>query len=223
MQSETVFVSTLLCLLFVGQGSAGLKQSDEYALVIDAGSSGSRIHVYKYSWNQNDDRSFPTIELPDKKFKITPGLSSFASKPQVYHSRKDFFLLFDRVKQDAGDSLKGLITFAEENVPEEYRNSTLLALSATAGLRMVSEEAKNQILDSCFSWLSKNSPFIVRRDLISVISGEEGKRTFQYSLFTSNILFLEGAYGWLSVNFLHGELFISRSPRISCRISRPNP
>jgi hypothetical protein len=57
----------------------------EYALVIDAGSSGSRIHVYKYSWDPNADpnRAFPNIELPDNKFKITPGLSSFAANPQV--------------------------------------------------------------------------------------------------------------------------------------------
>ena len=60
-------------------------RSPEYALVIDAGSSGSRIHVYKYSWNPNADpnRAFPNVELPDSKFKITPGLSSFAENPQV--------------------------------------------------------------------------------------------------------------------------------------------
>ena len=82
---------------------------------------------------------------------------------------------FTSLLQDAGESLKGLIAFAEENIPEKFRNSTLLALSATAGLRMVSEDAKNEILESCFSWLSNHSPFIIRRDLISVISGEEGR------------------------------------------------
>ncbi len=70
--------------------------------------------------------------------------------------------------------MRGLIAFAEEHVPVEDRNSTVLALSATAGLRMLSEEAKNAILDSCFAWLLRNSPFIIRRDLISVISGKEG-------------------------------------------------
>ena len=156
--------------------AAQSEQSSEYALVIDAGSSGSRIHVYKYSWDPNavTDRAFPNVELPDKKFKITPGLSSFAASPQVTIVFQIKLRSVDNNLQDAGSSMKGLIAFAEEHVPADDRNSTVLALSATAGLRMISEEARNAILDSCFSWLLENSPFIIRRDLISVISGKEG-------------------------------------------------
>jgi hypothetical protein len=94
MQSQILFVISciLQCLLVNGQ-SAAAEQTDEYALVIDAGSSGSRIHVYKYSWNpKSPDISFPKIELPDKKFKITPGLSSFASHPQVDRQKKLSFI-----------------------------------------------------------------------------------------------------------------------------------
>ncbi len=114
--------------------------------------------------------------------------------------------------QDAGSSMKGLVTFAEEHVPLDHRNSTLLALSATAGLRMLSEQAKNAILDSCFSWLMKNSPFIIRRDLISVISGKEGPifhdncRKLDALTPCCNVSAAEGAFGWLSINFLHGTL-----------------
>ena len=69
-----------LALQILGQD---VPQTYEYALVIDAGSSGSRIHVYRYVWDAQAVHSFPKIELPDKKFKITPGLSSFASNPKV--------------------------------------------------------------------------------------------------------------------------------------------
>jgi Golgi nucleoside diphosphatase len=106
--------------------------------------------------------------------------------------------------------MKGLVAFAEEHVPVEDRNSTVLALSATAGLRMISEEARNAILDSCFSWLLKNSPFIIRRDLISVISGKEGP-VLECGYIAVQVLMhrmmnaAEGAYGWLSINFLHGR------------------
>jgi Golgi nucleoside diphosphatase len=119
--------------------------------------------------------------------------------------------------QDAGSSMKGLVAFAEEHVPLEDRNSTVLALSATAGLRMISEEAKNAILDSCFSWLLKNSPFIIRRDLISVISGKEGPN-FVCGYIRVRILMhcamdaAEGAYGWLSINFLHGTALLGALP-----------
>mmetsp|Transcript_273 Transcript_273/g.551 ORF Transcript_273/g.551 Transcript_273/m.551 type:complete len:208 (+) Transcript_273:178-801(+) len=143
----------------------------EYILVIDAGSSGSRIHVYKYHWDRMD-ALYPAMNLPDKKYKISPGLSSFESNPK-----------------GAGSSLKGLVTFAEEQIPVEAHNSTLVVLSATAGLRLLPRDVSEEILESCYEWLAHFSPFNVRRELISIISGAE-----------------EGAYGWLSVNFLHGRL-----------------
>ena len=71
---STMFVSTN-CAEIV---SGGVK----YMVVIDAGSSGSRVHIYKYSFS-DEDSIFPSIELPDKKKKISPGLSTFSANPQV--------------------------------------------------------------------------------------------------------------------------------------------
>lgn len=42
-------------------GSTG---KESYALVIDAGSSGSRVHVYKLRWEKG--QQLPIVELPDK-------------------------------------------------------------------------------------------------------------------------------------------------------------
>lgn len=47
--------------------SAGAFSSDQpetYALVIDAGSSGCRIHVYKLKWQAG--KKYPYVDLPDK-------------------------------------------------------------------------------------------------------------------------------------------------------------
>ena len=63
------------------------RPQDKY-IVIDAGSSGCRIHVYTITRRRG--QSFPDVELPDQKLKTSPGLSSFADNPQ-----------------DAGPSLKG--------------------------------------------------------------------------------------------------------------------
>eukprot|EP00960_Hanusia_phi_P043663 756188-Hanusia_phi.AAC.2 len=138
----------------------------KYYIVIDAGSSGCRIHIYRYFFARGE--LLPTISLPDKKLKKSPGLSSFASHPS-----------------DAGASLSGLIAFAMENVPTNFHAVTPVRLAATAGLRMVPADTAKQILDSCYEYMSKNSPFLIKRDKISIISGQD-----------------EGAYGWLSLNFL---------------------
>jgi hypothetical protein len=53
-------------------------QDLQYIALIDAGSSGSRIHVHAF---QPAPSGLPTI-FPSTNLKSKPGLSSFASKPE---------------------------------------------------------------------------------------------------------------------------------------------
>ena len=148
-----------------------------YSVVIDAGSSGSRVHIYKLDWTESKQSQgqvmFPNLELPEPKLKTKPGLSSFALHPDA-----------------AGESLSDLIAFAVQHVPKSFHSSTPVYLSATAGLRLVEKDVAERILDSCYNWLSSKSPFLIRREKISVISGRD-----------------EGAFGWLTMNFLQKRLF----------------
>jgi hypothetical protein len=48
------------------------RPQDKY-IVIDAGSSGCRIHVYTITRRRG--QSFPDVELPDQKLKTSTGLS----------------------------------------------------------------------------------------------------------------------------------------------------
>lgn len=169
MAGKLLFFGVLVALVALTASSVPTSGSSKY-IVIDAGSSGCRVHVYTIS--RQPDQQLPTVELPDKKLKKSPGLSSFARNPN-----------------DAGASLAGLLEFAKQHVPDEEQQATPIRLAATAGLRLLPKETADTILDSCYTYLKENSKFLVTRDKISVISGRD-----------------EGAYGWLSINFLLNRL-----------------
>jgi GDA1/CD39 (nucleoside phosphatase) family len=105
-----------------------------YGIVIDAGSSGSRIYVY--SWQSGTTRTAIKLEKADrdgKKFELkeTPGLSTFALDPA-----------------GAGPHLEPLLKFAYSAIPLNKQASTPLYLFATAGMRLVEESRRQRILDA---------------------------------------------------------------------------
>jgi Golgi nucleoside diphosphatase len=145
------------------------KESFSYLAMIDAGSSGCRAHVYRYG--KLGTLSGPLYIIPkhDSK-KVKPGLSTFAVNPGA-----------------AGASLKGLVDFVKEQVPEADWATTPIWLKATAGLRMVADKEREDILESVRNFLgdSNNSPFIFRPSYAKVIPGYE-----------------EGGFGWIAFNYL---------------------
>ena len=100
--------------------SALLTLSDtRHGIVFDAGSSGSRIHVY--TWKTGGGGPKDQFELvEDDILKIKPGLSAYKDKPS-----------------DAGASLLPLLAHAKTKIPAEEIAKTPVFLMATAGLRMV--------------------------------------------------------------------------------------
>ncbi len=124
-----------------------------YVVIVDAGSSGCRAHVYKYG--KLGIYNGPLYILPQHTSKkVKPGLSSFANNPQ-----------------DAGASLIDMITFVKEQIPEDDWKTTPIWLKATAGLRMLDASVSEQILNSVRSVLKDQSPFIFKG--ANVISGNE--------------------------------------------------
>jgi apyrase len=125
-------VSGILVILFgsfyfVVYGNGDRANSAEYALVIDAGSSGSRIHLYK--WLFEDDAPIPLIEeIPLEKGckKTEPGLSDVQSR-------------------DIGKSLGPLIKCARSGLDDRVEDleKIPLYLMATAGMRLLESENKS--------------------------------------------------------------------------------
>jgi Golgi nucleoside diphosphatase len=102
--------------------------------------------------------------------KVRPGLSSFAENPA-----------------DAGVSLKGLVEFLQEQVPESDWKVTPIWLKATAGLRMLEISKSTAVLNSVQAFLRNpaNSPFVFKDSWARIISGNE-----------------EGGFGWIAYNYL---------------------
>ncbi|KAF3162361.1 Guanosine-diphosphatase, variant 2 [Orbilia oligospora] len=149
-------------------GGSSTKKNDpsctRYVLMIDAGSSGSRIHVYRF----NTCTSTP--ELENEGFKmIKGGLSSYSNDPEA-----------------AARSLDELMDLAVTTVPEKYKACTPVAVKATAGLRLLGAEKSDAILAAVRNRLETKYPFpVVEGNGVAVMDGsDEGV----YAWITTNYL-----------------------------------
>ncbi|OLL24167.1 putative guanosine-diphosphatase [Neolecta irregularis DAH-3] len=136
----------------------------EYVLIVDAGSSGSRIHIYKF----NHCKESP--ELESEIFdSTTPGLSSYAKDPEA-----------------AAKSLDELLDVAAKNVPEELHACTPIAVKATAGLRLLGDKESQAIIDAVQCRLEKSCPFALVKD--NGVEVLDGKSEGVYGWITVNYL-----------------------------------
>lgn len=155
----------------IGGGATG---GNHYGIVIDCGSSGSRVYVYQWPTHSGNPKELLQIEqltdargLPIVK-KITPGLSTFGDNPSA-----------------ASEYLHPLLTYAANHIPEEKHSETLLYILATAGMRVLPESTQRRILDELQTSIPKDFKFVVADNHFEVITGKQ-----------------EGVYGWISVNYI---------------------
>ncbi|KAF8628508.1 hypothetical protein AX15_003854 [Amanita polypyramis BW_CC] len=136
----------------------------QYALMIDAGSTGSRIHIYKF----NNCLRTPSFEY--EVFKMTqPGLSSYAHR-----------------SEGAAKSLDVLLDEAVRVVPEELRGCTPVAVKATAGLRLLPGTQSAEILSAVEKRIKEVYPFkLVEKDGVVIM---DGKDEGVYAWITTNYL-----------------------------------
>jgi len=159
-------------------------EQDCYGIVIDAGSSGSRLHVFRWTdpatidVTQHDIQelhSVPKIEQSkDWTFKANPGLSSFEHKTNKAFS----------------DHVHPLLKEAEKIVPHDKLSSTPVFIQATAGMRLLPKKKREEILKDLCIKIKKSTKFKMDDcdTQIQIIDGET-----------------EGIYGWLGLNYLLGN------------------
>ncbi|GAA5888454.1 hypothetical protein JCM5296_000636 [Sporobolomyces johnsonii] len=143
------------------------QKATTYAIMIDAGSTGSRLHLYTFSHCDPDPAALPKLES-EGFFTTKPGLSSYAGKPR-----------------EAAESLRGLMEHAIAGVPEKERGCTPIAVKATAGLRLLGQKQSDEILDEVERWLKQEWPFSVVENGVVVM---EGRDEGVYAWITINFL-----------------------------------
>ncbi|TWW72144.1 ectonucleoside triphosphate diphosphohydrolase 5 [Takifugu flavidus] len=121
-----------------------------YGIMFDAGSTGSRIHIYKFI--QKDPVELPVLDN-EIYHAVKPGLSSYKDKPE-----------------EGGNTIRQLLKIAKKAIPKEAWSRTPVVLKATAGLRMLPGEKANALLKEVQEVLD-DSPFFVREDGVSIMNG----------------------------------------------------
>uniref|UniRef100_A0AAX7TY79 nucleoside diphosphate phosphatase n=1 Tax=Astatotilapia calliptera TaxID=8154 RepID=A0AAX7TY79_ASTCA len=97
-----------------------------YGIMFDAGSTGTRIHIYKFI--QKDPVELPVLDN-EMYHAVKPGLSSYKDNPE-----------------EGGNTIRQLLRIAKKTVPEEDWRRTPVVLKATAGLRLLPEDKARALL-----------------------------------------------------------------------------
>lgn len=96
-----------------------------YAVILDAGSSGSQLHVFF-------DRNLDLVLIGGGlrfSMQIKPGLSAYSKNPKA-----------------AAELLKQLLKDAQKVVPEKFQHKTPVRVQVTAGPRQLQGDASDKIL-----------------------------------------------------------------------------
>ncbi|KAE9596900.1 hypothetical protein Lal_00007630 [Lupinus albus] len=136
-----------------------------YAVIFDAGSTATRVHVFHF--DQNLDLIHIGEEL-EFFYEIKPGLSKYADNPK-----------------EAAKSMIPLLEEAENVVPQDLQQKTPVKLGATAGLRLLKGDASERILEEVKDMLGNRSALNLQPNAVAIIGGtQEGS----YLWVTANYL-----------------------------------
>jgi guanosine-diphosphatase len=151
----------------------------QYAIMIDAGSTGSRIHIYKF----NNCGPVPAYEY--EVFRMThPALFAFGDDPA--RAAKTLDILLDVAVRVIPSSLHSCTP-----VVVKVTTSPRMTVKVTTSLRMIGFPDSNAILSAVHSRLSEHYPFPIHHGTkgIAIIGSGE-----------------QGVFSWVTANYLLGVI-----------------
>lgn len=182
MDTAPLLLLAAMVSLAAAAGPLSLTKEYNFVAVFDAGSSGTRVHIYRPSapgGSISASGAVPDVAPEPSSKKVKPGLSSFAGKEgqvTAYLTPLTDFVIANIKDASAGSA----------GAAAPSSSSCLVIFGATAGLRSV-PSAASKLLEVAKSAISTALPCTIGS--FRVISGEE-----------------EGGYGWLSVQALSKRL-----------------
>ncbi|KAJ6694026.1 hypothetical protein OIU85_004783 [Salix viminalis] len=179
--------------------------SRSYAVIFDAGSSGSRVHVYCF------DRKLDLVPIGKELelfLQLKPGLSAYANNPK-----------------EAANSLVSLLQKAESSVPKELQPKTPVRVGATAGLRALGMDASDRILQAVRDLLRDTSTLKSEANGVTVLDGsQEGSYqwvTINYLLgnlgkkYSNTVGVVDLGGGSVQMAYAISETDAAKAPRLS--------
>ncbi|KAG7356578.1 GDA1/CD39 nucleoside phosphatase family protein [Nitzschia inconspicua] len=173
--------------------NSGIARDTVHGFMIDAGSTGSRIHLFEWEprvlhshRDVQDALSGHKLSFPNSQSRwsdrLRPGIASFASI-------KDD----DELQKAVADYLAPLLEFAKMVLREKKDNfsSFPIFFRATAGMRTLDKNDRFRVLDAVRSLFNNPaySPFYFEDEFARCLSGEE-----------------EAVFGFAGTNFIMGNL-----------------
>ncbi|XP_027346674.1 probable apyrase 7 [Abrus precatorius] len=185
-------VSMLLCVLLLlfliyAVYSHWSQGSGKYYVVLDCGSTGTRVYVYKAEIDHKEDSNLP-IAVKSLKEGLQKKRGSQSGRA---YDRMETEPGLDKLVHNVSGlktALKPLLKWAQKQIPESSHKTTSLFLYATAGVRRLPFEDSKWLLDNAWNVL-KGSPFVCRKDWVKIITGTE-----------------EAYFGWIALNYHSGIL-----------------
>lgn len=171
----------------------GIASNTAHGLMIDAGSTGSRMHLYEWEPRVLSNAAAVDDAVSGKKLsfpkansrwtdRLQPGLASFASIADD-----------EQLRQEIADYLQPLLNFAQTVLHEKQAQfgDYPIYLRATAGMRMLDTPDRARVMGAVRDLFSNKTycPFAFEDEQARVLSGEE-----------------EAIFDWTGVNFLLGDL-----------------
>ncbi|GKY95916.1 hypothetical protein MPSEU_000552200 [Mayamaea pseudoterrestris] len=158
-------------------------QHSPFIIVIDGGSTGSRLHIFEFVSNDDD---METVACRGT-MRTTEALSDFAAHENENNDHDDATV--SNASAALANHILPCLQYAASIISPQFHASTPVLYQATAGMRLYSVREQQMVYERMVQGLdaSQQNPF--RRFTISTLSGK-----------------LEGYYGLLAANYLEGSM-----------------